>query len=94
MANELSLYSNDPADRAALLARAAEAYALLFERDDAFLGRNRARADRLAEILGPLRDEAAVKALVERHSPRCSSLPEVSRAHCLQHFAQIVTGAR
>ncbi len=94
MLNEISMYSNDPADKADLLARAAEAYALLFERDDAFLGRNRARAERLAEILGPLRDEAAVKALVERYSPRCGSLPEASRAHCLQHFAQVVTGAR
>lgn len=92
--NEISMYSNDPADKADLLGRAAEAYALLFERDDAFLGRNRARAERLAEILRPLRDEAAVKALVERYSPRCSSLPEASRAHCLQHFAQVVTGAR
>lgn len=94
MVNELSMYSDDPAGKADLLGRAAEAYALLFERDDAFLGRNRARAARLAEILGPLRDEAAVKALVERYSPRCSSLPEASRAHCLQHFAQVATGAR
>lgn len=93
MVNELSMYSTEPADRPVLLGRAAEVYALLFDRDDAFLGRNRPRAARLAEILGPLHDEPAVKALVERYSPRCDALPEESRSHCRKHFATLRTGA-
>lgn len=94
MVNELALYSADPPDRAILLERAAEAYALLFERDDAFLGRNRPRAARLAEILSPLHADPAVKALVDRHAPRCASLPEESRPLCLRHFALLRGGAR
>lgn len=89
MLNELSLYSNDPADRPTLLARAAEAYALLFAGDDAFLGRNQPRAARLAELLAPLSADPAVKALVEKYSPRCAALPEATRAPCREHFAAL-----
>lgn len=89
MVNELSLYSTDPLDRPRLLELAADVYRVLFERDDAFLGRNHPRAARLVEILGPLRAEAAVRALVERHSPRCSALPAESREPCHRHFAAL-----
>ena len=92
LVNELSLSASDPAASAALLDRAPFAYALLFERDDAFLGRNRTRAARLAELLAPHRDAPAVRALVEKYLPRCRSLPEESRAHCLAHFATVQTG--
>ncbi len=89
MVNELSMYSEsgaDAGDRAYLLERAAEVYALLFAGEDGFLGRNRARAARLAEILGPLHAEEGVKAIVERYSSRCESLPEGSRGTCRAHF--------
>jgi hypothetical protein len=86
------MVANDPADRAYLTERAADAYTLLFERDDAFLGRNRPRAARLAEMLAPLSSEAAVKAIVAKYAPRCEALPEESRAHCRGHFAALRGG--
>jgi hypothetical protein len=93
MVNELALYdASDPADRGQLLALAGPVYALLFAQDDAFLGRNRARADRLAELLAPLHGEAAVGALVTTYSPRCDALPEESRAPCRAHFAALRNG--
>lgn len=87
MLNELSLYSDDPAVVPTLIERSAEAYALLFERDDPFLGRNRARAARLREILAPIKGQAGVQSLVRTYSPRCDKLPEGSRAACNEHFA-------
>ncbi|MFO0586580.1 MAG: thioredoxin family protein [Polyangiaceae bacterium] len=95
MVNELQLLSEDvgsPAGRALFLTRAAEAYPVLFAGEDAFLGRNAARAGRLAELLAPLHEEAAVKALAETYGPKCTALSGAARTACDKHVAALRTG--
>ena len=95
MVNELQLLSEDvasPEGRALFLTRAAEAYPVLFAGDDAFLGRNAPRAARLAEMLAPLHEDAAVKALVETYGPRCGAMTGAQRAACDKHFTTLRTG--
>lgn len=95
MVNEVGLLSEEaasPAGLADMLSRATETYAVLFAQDDAFQGRNAARAARLAELLGPHRADPAVKALVERYAPRCAAMDAERGAQCRKHFAALRAG--
>lgn len=80
-AHELAVLAKGP-DRAELLRRGDEALALLLEKDDALLGRNRVRARELADALRSLGRDASVRALAAKHRPRCASVRSETRAAC------------
>ena len=81
MIDELALHSaTDPADRAVILARASEVYALLFAEQDAFLGRNQPRAARLRDMLSPLAGDPSVLAFVAAPDRLAESISDIPSA--------------
>lgn len=87
MVHELGLLAREPSPRAAFFERADATYDVLFAASDAFVGRNLVRARELAKLMAAASSDPRARALVQKHAPRCATLPEASRAACVEHFA-------
>lgn len=82
----LNAKAEDAPQRAYLLGIAAEYYELATGVRDGFVGRNAARADQVADALGPLRKSPEFVAMLKRYRARCEKIEGERGSACRAHF--------